>query len=274
VGLPHRTRRVGASPPGLAGSGVLGAVDPPGAGARLMAHYHIRVRDAGGSWASTQLPKVKSPTIKPPRAAPAKPPAVPKTPGPPKPNPNPAPPRQQGAKPVSATARIAKGIGRVASVGERLARSGERKINRVAEFGEEFNRDSGGATMGHYHFNIPSRGSKLRDKRRMRDVDTGGGMSSTGGGMSSTAGGMSSTMGGMSSTSGMGMDAGTSEGAKKAAQTRSRGGGFQPRTAGGFGGAAAAKSHPEGFVQGVGPAQSKPKPAPEPFRGYDKKSWW
>jgi hypothetical protein len=65
-------------------------------------------------------------------------------------------------------------------------------------------------------------------------------------------------------------DAGTSEGAKKAAQTRGHGGGFQPRTPGGFGGASAARSHPEGFVQGVGPVHNKPKPDPEPFRGYDK----
>jgi hypothetical protein len=65
-------------------------------------------------------------------------------------------------------------------------------------------------------------------------------------------------------------DAGTSEGARKAAQTRGHGGGFQPRTPGGFGGASAARSHPEGFVQGVGPVHNKPKPDPEPFRGYDK----
>ena len=65
-----------------------------------------------------------------------------------------------------------------------------------------------------------------------------------------------------------GRDAGTSEGAAKAAETRKQG-------SRGFGGAAAAASHPEGFVQGVGglsKSATTAKPAPEPFRGYDKRT--
>ena len=63
-------------------------------------------------------------------------------------------------------------------------------------------------------------------------------------------------------------DAGTSEGAAKAAETRKQG-------SRGFGGAAAAASHPEGFVQGVGglhKSATTAKPAPEPFRGYDSRT--
>jgi hypothetical protein len=65
-------------------------------------------------------------------------------------------------------------------------------------------------------------------------------------------------------------DYGTSEGARKRGSGASTSEPWTPRDIGkaGYGGAAAAKSYPEGFVQGVGGSTSKPKPREE-YRGYD-----
>jgi hypothetical protein len=309
-----------------------------------MPHYHIRVADAGGSAAPTL------PSIKLPKTAPAKAPTVPSAKPPPLPNakpprsPSPAPapaggrPAQPAARPASG-AKTVSPVTRALHTGTRLAERARSGIERASEFGEQFNRDAGGAAMGHYHFNIPSRGSRMQ-----RDYGTaegaakrsqGGGVnrnsqqshtnqanfhknaaaqhlqsgnrkaaaahntayqahsqawrnpsagnsahawgatfrasqgdSSTGGGMSSTAGGMSSTSGAGMSTTGMSMDAGTSEGAKKAAQTRSQGGSpYQSHTAKTpywRGGELDIKA-------GSQSKQASPRRDPEPFRGYDSR---
>jgi hypothetical protein len=112
-----------------------------------MTHYHINVRDAGGAPA---VPSVKPPTAKPPRAPGAKPPAAPKAPVPRGGAP--------GVKAPSAGAGIA-GIGQVGQRAAGLVNRASGVVQRVAGFGEEFNRDSD----GHLHFNIPSRGARARD---------------------------------------------------------------------------------------------------------------
>jgi hypothetical protein len=128
------------------------------------------------------------------------------------------------------------------------------------------------------------------------------GDSSTAGGMSSTAGGMSSTSGAGMSTTGLSMDAGTSEGAKKAAQTRAQGGGskvtnpgFAKRNYGAPERAAARRAANTAERRSNSPYQShtaktpywrggeldikagsqskqaSPRRDPEPFRGYDSR---
>lgn len=125
-----------------------------------MPHYHVRVGDAGGA---LKLPALKAPKAKPakaPIAPKAKPPAVPKPGG------------GQGGEggyhyhtqsPASAKpAQPPRSPAPVAGA-TRLVRSAERGVNRLSAFGEEFNRDASGSRdeMGHYHFNIPTRGGAM-----------------------------------------------------------------------------------------------------------------
>lgn len=141
-----------------------------------MAHYHVRVGDAwgmvGGGGKGLAMPGPTLPKVTPPKAAPAKAPKAPtaKPPTLPKAKP-PQPPtlpkpggggnKAAGIKAPSLTAG-AGAIGQAGRAGAGLARSVERGVNRLSAFGEEFNRDAAGRDeMGHYHFNIPSRGSRM-----------------------------------------------------------------------------------------------------------------
>lgn len=148
-----------------------------------MPHYHVRVGDLQGpalmramSGAPT-LPPIKAPKAAPakaPKAPVAKPPTTPKVPktaapGAPRAAPPGAPraaPPVAAAKPrtspFAAPTRAVQGVSRTIGKGTELVRRGEEGVNRLAEFGEQFSGDSGGRDqMGHYHFNIPSRGSRM-----------------------------------------------------------------------------------------------------------------
>jgi hypothetical protein len=225
-----------------------------------MPHYHIRVADAAGSAAmpSVKPPSIKAPTAKPPKAPSAKPPQAPKPPGAGKPKQTVIAPQQAAQKRPSFGARATGLVRRATNV-----------VHRADEFGEQFNRD-GGAAMGHYHFNIPSRGSRRAIKGdNSVGASSWGGGKSTGYSISSTG---ASSWGGPGGSTGYkintGGDSGTSEGAKKAAQTRSQGGSpyqsHSTSTPYWRGGELDIKA-------GSQTKQASPRRDPEPFRGYDSR---
>jgi hypothetical protein len=271
-----------------------------------MPHYHIKVSDAArGGFAPSTLPKVT-----PPKAAPAKPPKAPTAKPPTLPKPGGS---AGGGKPLGAATHVASGLGEAAWRGAGLARAGERGINRLSAFGEEFNRDdSGRDEMGHYHFNIPSRGSRMS-----QDYGTSEGARKRGQGVTraeveqrnsmgshanqaayhkkqaaahsqagrntasrahNTAyqahsqawrnpspGNSAHAWGATRNTKQFG-DSGTSEGARKAAATRSGRGHAVT------GGAATGKFKPYGVdIKAGSNTRQAPKPDPEPFRGYDSR---
>jgi len=204
-------------------------------------HVHINLRDAQGA---PTVPSVKPPRAKPPKAPGAKPPAAPKAK-----LPNIGRAATEGVK--AGTGLINRGTG--------LVRRAESGVNRLSEFGGEFNRDASGRDeMGHYHFNIPFRGSRARD--------------SNGAMMASEVPGKTNMKKKKTGETIYPRDAGTSEGAKKAAQTRARGGAspynmHSEKTPYWRGGELDIKA-------GSQTKQAAPKRDPEPFRGYDKSPWW
>jgi hypothetical protein len=200
------------------------------------------------------------------------------------------PAAQAVAKPTGAG--LATAVGRGAARGTGLVRSATRGIERVAEIGEEVNRDSGGRDeMGHYHFNVPVRtlGSASHDygtregalKRNSQQSHTlqaayhrNAATSAQAAGNQRSAlahsqayhahsqawrnpsPGNSAHAWGMTHRAG---DSGTSEGAKKAAATRAGG---SVRTGGNYG---------VDIKAGVNTKQVQKRPDPEPFRGYDSR---
>jgi len=322
-----------------------------------MTHYHLRVGDApranrtlatglkpGATPAQTRAAAL--PSVAPPKAAPAKAPKAP-TARPPKP---PATPKTPGArrpavaKPSASSAL--QGISRGLRTGTSLARRGQNAVERLDELGESVNRDAEMDEMGHYHFNVPSRGASMqRDYgtsegarkrsqhqvaaeshmgRARREQAVGYGptrqsiahtqaakahtqahalMGKPGYQQAAAAAHAASRRAWGSGDSGFTVtkggpqfDAGTSEGAKKAAQTRARGGTTDPQRLTGTIGQAAeraqARGHPRHSTSpyqshsertpywrggeldikaGSQTRQAAPRREAEPFRGYDSR---